>query len=46
MLFDTVSSGDKELEVYDGFYHEVFNEPERSRVLGDVERWLEAHLSS
>jgi alpha-beta hydrolase superfamily lysophospholipase len=46
MLYDTVSSGDKELEVYDGFYHEVFNEPERSRVLGDVERWLEAHLSS
>jgi acylglycerol lipase len=46
MLYDTVSSGDKEIEVYDGFYHEVFNEPERNQVLHDVETWLEAHLGS
>jgi acylglycerol lipase len=44
MLFDTVSSADKEIRIYDGFYHEVFNEPEHDRVLRDVERWLEAHL--
>jgi alpha-beta hydrolase superfamily lysophospholipase len=30
--------------VYDGLYHEVFNEPERARVLHDVETWLAAHL--
>jgi acylglycerol lipase len=46
MLYDTVGSGDKEIEVYDGFYHEVFNEYEHSRVLGDIETWLEAHLGS
>jgi acylglycerol lipase len=46
MLYDTVSSADKEIEVYDGFYHEVFNEPEKDQVLGDVETWLEAHLRS
>lgn len=28
---------------YEGLYHEVFNEPEQDRVLGDVVRWLEAH---
>jgi acylglycerol lipase len=44
MLYDTVSSADKEIRIYDGFYHEVFNEPEHDKVLRDVERWLEAHL--
>ncbi len=46
MLYDTVSSADKEIRIYEGFYHEVFNEPERERVLRDVERWIEAHLDS
>jgi alpha-beta hydrolase superfamily lysophospholipase len=44
MLYDTVSSTDKEIRIYDGFYHEVYNEPEHDQVLRDVERWLEAHL--
>jgi alpha-beta hydrolase superfamily lysophospholipase len=44
MLYDTVSSTDKEIRIYEGFYHEVFNEPEHDKVLRDVERWLEAHL--
>ena len=46
MLYDTVSSADKAIKIYDGFYHEVFNEPERAQVLSDVEAWLEAHLGS
>lgn len=45
MLYDRVSSTDKTLNMYEGLYHEVFNEPERQQVLGDVERWLEAHLA-
>ncbi len=44
MLYDTVGSVDKEIRIYEGFYHEVFNEPEREKVLCDVERWIEAHL--
>jgi acylglycerol lipase len=44
MLYDGVSSVDKEIRIYDGLYHEVFNEPEHDKVLGDVEMWLEAHL--
>jgi alpha-beta hydrolase superfamily lysophospholipase len=44
MLYDAVSSVDKGIRVYDGFYHEVFNEPEHGKVLRDVEIWLEAHL--
>ncbi len=42
MLHDTVGSVDKTLKIYDGLYHEVFNEPERLKVLGDVEAWLES----
>jgi len=46
MLYDTVGSADKEIRIYEGFYHEVFNEPEHERVLRDVERWIEANLDS
>jgi alpha-beta hydrolase superfamily lysophospholipase len=44
MLYDRVSSEDKMLKIYEGLYHEVLNEPERERVLGDIETWLEMHL--
>lgn len=43
MLHDRVSSSDKRLIIYEGLYHEVFNEPEHDRVLKDVETWLDAH---
>ncbi|MFN2236473.1 MAG: lysophospholipase [Anaerolineales bacterium] len=44
MLYDETNSKDKTLKIYDGLYHEVFNEPERDQVLRDVENWLESHL--
>jgi acylglycerol lipase len=44
-LYEKVSSTDKKVIVYEGFFHEVFNEPEHDRVLSDVEQWLEEHLS-
>jgi len=44
-LYDSVGSADKTIQVYDGLYHEVFNEPEHLRVLNDVQKWIEAHLS-
>jgi len=44
MLYSTVGSTDKTIKNYDGLYHEVFNEPEHDRVLGDFEAWLDAHL--
>jgi len=42
MLYDTVGSVDKTLKIYEGLYHEVFNEPEHHKVLGGVEAWLES----
>lgn len=43
MLHEGVSSADRKIILYEGFYHEVFNEPEHDRVMKDVEMWLAAH---
>jgi alpha-beta hydrolase superfamily lysophospholipase len=40
-----VGSADHTLHIYEGLYHEVFNEPERDAVLDDVARWLDAHAT-
>jgi len=43
-LYAIVGSSDKTLKLYDGLMHEIFNEPEYSRVMADLEVWLEARL--
>jgi len=45
MLYERVSSHDKTLKLYEGFYHEIFNEPGREQVFADMETWLETHLT-
>lgn len=40
MLYDRVKSADKTLKLYDGLFHEIFNEPEREKIFADVEKWL------
>ena len=42
MVYDRAGSPDRTLRLYDGLYHELFNEPERRVVLGDVTGWLDA----
>ena len=44
MLFEGVSSKDKTLKLYQDFYHEIFNEPERQQVFQDMENWLKLHV--
>jgi alpha-beta hydrolase superfamily lysophospholipase len=39
-----VSSGDRSLRIWPGLYHEIFNEPEQDRVIGDVVRWITERL--
>jgi len=44
-FYNKVKEEDKKLIVYEGFYHEIFNEPEsfqggKKRVFGDVDEWL------
>jgi alpha-beta hydrolase superfamily lysophospholipase len=43
-LVECVGSTDVTLTVYPGLYHEVFNEPERDQVLGDVVSWITDRL--
>jgi acylglycerol lipase len=40
MIDRGASSRDKTLIIYEGLYHEVFNEPERDRVIDDLVAWL------
>jgi alpha-beta hydrolase superfamily lysophospholipase len=43
-LYNRISSIDKTIKFYDGFYHEIFNEPRRNQVFNDMENWLNYHL--
>jgi len=45
-FFEKVGSPDKTIHLYEGFYHEVFDEPERDRVLVDLNRWLNQRIHS
>jgi acylglycerol lipase len=44
LLYERVGSKDKTLKLYEGFYHEIFNEPGREQVFADMETWLDAHV--
>jgi len=41
-FFKKVGSADKTLKVYDGFYHEILNEPGKESVLAEIDTWLSA----
>jgi alpha-beta hydrolase superfamily lysophospholipase len=43
---DMFTMDDKAIKIYDGLYHEVYNESEiyRKEVLADLSMWLEEHL--
>ena len=41
---DAVDSSDKTLRLYPGLYHEIFNEPEQARVIGELCDWLDDRI--
>jgi alpha-beta hydrolase superfamily lysophospholipase len=43
-LGEAAGSEDKTLKIYEGYYHEIFNDLGREQVLADVQAWLTAHL--
>ena len=45
-FFENLTLNDKTLYLYDGLYHEIYNEPEdeRAKVLSNLETWLESHI--
>ena len=42
-FFDEAGSEDKTLKIYEGAYHEVFNDHDREQFLTDLIDWLNAH---
>ncbi len=44
IFFDGISSSDKTNKVYQGYYHETYNDIGKEHVLGDAAAWLDAHL--
>ena len=42
-IHDLVSSPDKQLTIYNGLFHEIYNEPEAEMVFVDVQNWLDKH---
>lgn len=40
LIAEHVGSEDLTVKIYDGLYHEVYNEPEKQRVLDDLVEWL------
>ena len=45
-LYDAVSSKDKTIKLYNGFYHEIHNDPEKQQVLDDIINWINGHLGN
>lgn len=43
-FFQRVPIANKQLKIYDGMYHELFNETDRDRVFADTEIWLNEQL--
>jgi acylglycerol lipase len=41
-IYQAIGSKDRTLRFYEGLYHEVFNEPERARVIADLVDWLDS----
>jgi alpha-beta hydrolase superfamily lysophospholipase len=44
VFYENTTLADKKRQVYEDYYHEVFNEVGKERVLADVEAWVEQHL--
>ncbi len=44
-LQDAVSSSDKQLTLYDGLFHEIFNEPEGEDIFAEMVAWMDARLA-
>ncbi|WP_433604445.1 alpha/beta hydrolase [Dactylosporangium sp. CA-139114] len=43
LIAERAGADDLTLHLYEGLHHEVYNEPERDRVLNDLIGWLRAH---
>ena len=43
-LYEKSSSVDKSLQLYEGFYHEILNEPNSELAINDIREWVNTRL--
>lgn len=43
-FYEKISSTDKQIIVYDGLYHEIFNEPQKADILTTSAKWMESRI--
>ncbi|MGK0374359.1 MAG: alpha-beta hydrolase superfamily lysophospholipase, partial [Arenicella sp.] len=41
----SVASSDKQVTIYDGLYHEIFNEPEGETIFAEMVSWMDARIT-
>ncbi len=44
LFYDTASSKDKTLKLYDGHFHDLLNDLDKDVVMADIKRWVDARL--
>jgi alpha-beta hydrolase superfamily lysophospholipase len=44
-FYDTASSTDKTLKLYEGHYHDLLNDLDKEVVMADIKSWIDAHLA-
>lgn len=44
LFFDTTSSADKTLKLYEGHFHDLLNDYGKEEVMGDIIAWIDARL--
>ena len=45
LLHDSVSSSDKQISIYHGLFHEIFNEPEGESIFSEMVSWMDARAT-
>jgi alpha-beta hydrolase superfamily lysophospholipase len=44
-LYEKLTAPDKEMFIYNQFYHEIYNESGREKPISDMKKWLDKHKS-
>jgi acylglycerol lipase len=44
-FYDTASSTDKTLKLYEGHYHDLLNDLDKEIVMADIKSWIDAHIA-
>lgn len=45
-FYNKISSIDKKITVFEGFYHEIMNEKYKDQVIGEINAWLDERIKS